>query len=886
MRILTRVYLMQIIDDDYDYSHSGLLKNKLPQIQNFILTRFNIQLPRFKEKGGLTDENVFKIWCRNRSSIFVKICLPSILNQTQKPSAWIILFDEKYLNETKEALDAVKSFDWIIPIIVKKGQKITSLTELYCPAILSRLKSDTKLVITSRLDNDDALSIAFCETVGQYVQVSAEKNTILPYWIAFPQGVQWDGKEVTLYIKNNNPFLSLVENSEQYHFEKARTAMLVNYALVFEDCSIVKTPATSIPLWLQYIHGENVSNVKRPNLLVLEDSSKILKSFGIGATFSIPQLSFRNYTQKCIEQVDVIQNNKIISLDLISDEQLQSFLRSYSFPTLIDTLQDQWIGRGKIPAAELLKTVQQYPFTQNYGNIQLSSPINWGMAKADQANLDWQLHSLCMLSDLAHAGLATKDNWYFDAIIDYITQWTEKNFSTFPPSPFSWDDHSTAMRLTNLYHVFLLFVKHDIDNIVFIRKLIKIIASHQVVLSCEDFYEKGTNHGLDQVITLYKSCIVLDFLSQSILYKKISLERLAYELQKSFASDGVHIENSPAYHAGVLGSSISINNLVKSLEGGRKILQNEEALFNSALNYLAYIVRPDGCYPPLGDSIAKMANNSFQILNKSLAYNAFLYTISKGKSGVDATAWHKVFPQSGYFIFRGNPNLFTYINRPHIVFKCGFLSRYHRHDDDNHLLIFAFGEEWLTDGGLYKHDHVDAQRKHLRSHFAHNVMAPYRVKASREISDQLVSGITHYSEKNKAAFVEGVTNIFRGYTYTRQVSYDGEFNFLLVDKIQSDKAKQQEYHQYWQIPFDKEVEIIDKKIIIKSNNSDYVLILAIDSPHYLSAEEIFSQKEKYFGLRSREFGKLETMHTIRVKYSAETEVHSRVNISFIKIETE
>jgi hypothetical protein len=130
------------------------------------------------------------------------------------------------------------------------------------------------------LDNDDALSRTYCLAIEQYLQGSLIEEFPEEFWISFPYGVQWDGQEATLLIQNNSPFLTFVEPTSRFTRLRARTAMSVNHGHVFQH-GAVRLPMARHPMWMQYVHGENVSNSKNRMLLSFADKAEVLKIFGL-----------------------------------------------------------------------------------------------------------------------------------------------------------------------------------------------------------------------------------------------------------------------------------------------------------------------------------------------------------------------------------------------------------------------------------------------------------------------------------------------------------------------------------------------------------------------------------------------------------------------------
>lgn len=286
-----------------------------------------------------------------------------------------------------------------------------------------------------------------------------------------------------------------------------------------------------------------------------------------------------------------------VSLDFLNEERLLSLVYSVNHPETLIRNHRNWLNSGDLGKAKSLKDRSEYPFN-NYGIVNVGSPIDWALGQPGRDNLSWQLHSLFFLRDLARAHYVTNDISFLLCANDVIIHWTDANIRETFPSPFSWNDHTTAFRIYNLSHLFLYYKSINLDEPHIIKIIISLIARHQRVLECNDFYVRGTNHGLDQSFYLYQSTTIFSFLVQSWDAKKISLDRISYELGKSFAVDNVHIENSPEYHDLILANTLHINNFIAAIDGCG-VLSDPDSLFNDGLKYLAYIIRPDGCLPPI-----------------------------------------------------------------------------------------------------------------------------------------------------------------------------------------------------------------------------------------------------------------------------------------------
>ena len=182
-------------------------------------------------------------------------------------------------------------------------------------------------------------------------------------------------------------------------------------------------------------------------------------------------------------------------------------------------------------------------------------------------------------------------------------------------------------------------------------------------------------------------------------WQETSLARIERELDYSFTNDGVHVENSPSYHHGM------ITNIHRSLSKVLKIsphqaIQNHRSELAKSIPYLAWIIRPDGKVPPLGDSEEKTVSTN----------------LGRKISGDEVFSSHegmRVFGE-GYAIWKSTSKQY------HLTLKSCHHGRFHRHDDDCSLALWVRGENLLMDSGLLYYQEKDPDRIHVRSAKGHS----------------------------------------------------------------------------------------------------------------------------------------------------------------------
>lgn len=219
-------------------------------IQHFFLTRFNILLWN-KTKDGQKVRTMK--WLEHRFSLFEKYCLPSIKNQTCKNFEWIALFDSMTPDCYKEKIAAYqKECPQLIPVFVEP-EKGWRFAEIFREEIVKRL--NVKRVLSTYLDNDDALNVRFVEDIQRRVSVVSDGT-----FINYDDGYQYyaDDKFMMRVHYPTNHFISVVENSDA-----ATVKGIFGYGghAAIKKIEGVKIECVkNLRMWCEVVHEKNVMN--------------------------------------------------------------------------------------------------------------------------------------------------------------------------------------------------------------------------------------------------------------------------------------------------------------------------------------------------------------------------------------------------------------------------------------------------------------------------------------------------------------------------------------------------------------------------------------------------------------------------------------------------
>ncbi|MFV0482079.1 MAG: heparinase II/III family protein [Campylobacteraceae bacterium] len=530
-----------------------------------------------------------------------------------------------------------------------------------------------------------------------------------------------------------------------------------------------------------------------------------------------------------------------------------------------------------------------------YEPIYLNKDINWLYNIYDNRTWMWHLHQMAYIIDLIEFNNIYKNNESIEYGLEIINSWYD-TFKNDLKNHFAWHDHATALRAQNIikFYLYLKDINYESKIIFHIEE---ILILHTKMLLDDKFYSQFTNHGLDQSMALYELSNVIENLKDREEIKQSSTQRINAEISHAFTSDGGHTENSPAYFNFGLKQVLKALSLGEFFEGENTRISFPENILNNAIKALTFITQPNGKLPLIGDTRDFEVRNFFENI-KSIEFQNFLYSIRKGKQGLMPSDNDMVLKKSGWAIFRETWKKEKFEKSTHIVFKCGFLSNYHRHDDDLSFTLFSDREEWFVDGGEYKHAHKDPYRIFMRSSDSHNLSKPYNLNAHRILMDSKSTGIKNYNKIGDTSIVEAKSYMFRNFENYRKLQYDrNNSKIFLHDKCnpiseesqlmikQKYKSNFVTYITKFQIPNDKNIEIdYDKKTVkIIGRNK----IVFIDVPNFLGYVKLTKgQKEPTIqGWISRKSDFLEEAYTL--EYYHKTEKLDQIfNISFLdKIDT-
>ena len=211
---------------------------------HLIITRFNLRYPGIQPSAD---------WLEHRFNLFRQFCYPSVRAQTNQNFRWLVLFDSETPANYREQINALCDWPNFQPCFIEEYRLAVFLDSFVRP----NLAPHATHLISTTLDNDDALARDFVQTVQTYFAQQTFQ------FLNFANGLRLDLQTNRLYSCSVkcNPFITLVENIEGGEMKTMLGAL--PHSLILERFGNVVEEIDIAPIWLQVVHGRNLAPTGR-----------------------------------------------------------------------------------------------------------------------------------------------------------------------------------------------------------------------------------------------------------------------------------------------------------------------------------------------------------------------------------------------------------------------------------------------------------------------------------------------------------------------------------------------------------------------------------------------------------------------------------------------
>lgn len=256
--------------------------------KHFLITNFNIPFSVYSQWKQ-------KNWLKHRFKIFDKYCYPSVRGQINQNFKWIVVFDTNTPDIFRRRINHYAEWENFIPayISINEGINPYRQSDKFVRETISRYLTDVnEYLITTNIDNDDAISKNFISVVQNYF------NQQKFLFLNFTNGYIWNYRTYEIYLAeiSSGFFVTLIEKA--HNFKSIRCG--VSHP-DFNKIGPILEIATK-PVWLAGIHGKNESNTIFGKQLPPKKLKSLHKDFMFKKNFLLPYLisSFYYYSRQVL----------------------------------------------------------------------------------------------------------------------------------------------------------------------------------------------------------------------------------------------------------------------------------------------------------------------------------------------------------------------------------------------------------------------------------------------------------------------------------------------------------------------------------------------------------------------------------------------------------
>lgn len=251
--------------------------------QHHVITRFNNGIYNPNNSRKIADNTIINQdpdgWMEHRFDIFDTFFFPSILYQVNKNFTLDLLYDnrtpEKYVERLRE-YERIAQSKGINLVLCDFGYKDLTNSLKTCME-----QTGCKCLVTTRLDNDDAVSKQFIQAIQNKIKFDSTYVVNMKYGYVLNLRAGRYKKGLHEDMHTSNPFCSLVENVSSV--EEIKTIIVEKHGSVANLGKVFQLLHGRH--WMQVIHRKNALNFKASGRLV--DAKVLNENYNISIDWSL-----------------------------------------------------------------------------------------------------------------------------------------------------------------------------------------------------------------------------------------------------------------------------------------------------------------------------------------------------------------------------------------------------------------------------------------------------------------------------------------------------------------------------------------------------------------------------------------------------------------------
>lgn len=386
----------------------------------------------------------------------------------------------------------------------------------------------------------------------------------------------------------------------------------------------------------------------------------------------------------------------------------------------------------------------------------LELPLDWDADPFQNVNWQFQLNAWRMINPLLVSYFKTGNQENLREAFDYVRDWFQYHYEEHKSSRMEWYDMAAGVRAMKLALFLDRYQAGQFDLSSEDARRLTILVDDHVSRLLDESYIANNNHALLQIFGLNLLCKVASDRESCAKGHEFASAMFARLLHDQFTPEGIHRENSPAYHEFARRTIMSLQ-----AEPDAKIRGSDTTeLMRKVTLYKPWLIDPSGNYVAVGDTAGH---------GRPL----------KVKAGSEPVVGD--FTKSGYGIVRDEDSM---------LFMMGMAHKFtHKHADDLSFVLFEHGRPLFVDTGKYGYNE-NPMRRYVTSAAAHNTIS----LLDQEIGPKSIALVG--SELNPIEH-EGTQYKLTGkverpglFTQHREIQYRSGQLLTIKDEVSSDQDRQ------------------------------------------------------------------------------------------------
>jgi hypothetical protein len=316
----------------------------------------------------------------------------------------------------------------------------------------------------------------------------------------------------------------------------------------------------------------------------------------------------------------------------------------------------------------------------------------------------------------------TKNPVYLERAKEITARWIAECLYIEQPRRV-WDDHVTALRVIALCKLWVACRGDHGSTSEFLSELLSAIVRHANKLAHPKFYRARHNHGVTQAYALLAVGLFFPVHPHASKWVELACTRIEAQMAENVSEEGMHCEHSPYYHFYVFNQFLYAYQL--SWAYGIEFSQAFVHRLKGMMICSAYLLKPDGTLPALGDTcraspvLTGVENGPSWLAGTKQIYR---YSRSMGVSGTLPEENSVCLPNAGLALLRGGWGTERkFEDECFVAVRTRTFDTAHIHRDQLSFELYAYGDDLLVDsGGPYGYG--DPLRDFFLSTAAHNTI--------------------------------------------------------------------------------------------------------------------------------------------------------------------